>query len=157
MAKKKTTELITEETDPRRLKFLSYYTNPNSETFSNIRASGVKAGFDLTYAENIGNKKPKWFTDYIVEFGGDLTMLQQAEKVIKRVLNEDYIETAIGAFGVIVDKETGKPMKRVNTQIMDKNLKAAQFIGETIGRNKYSRKLELVGGFSNSDIKEYDE
>lgn len=156
MAKKNKTELITEETDPRRLKFLALYTNPSSPTFGNLRGSGIDAGLSAKYAENIGNKKPKWFTDYLGEFGGDLKRLEQAEKVFDRVLNEDYVETAIGAFGVIVDKETGKPMKRVNTQIMDKNLKAAQFIGETIGRNKYSKKIELVGGFSNTDVKEYD-
>lgn len=156
MAKKKKMEIVTEETDPRRLKFLAYYTNPNSETFGNMRASGIKAGLTAKYAENIGFKKPQWFIKYIEEFGGDLKRLEQAEKVLTRVLNEDYVETAIGAFGVIIDKETGQPMKRVNTQIMDKNLKAAQFIGETIGRNKYSKKVEIIGTFSPSEMKDYD-
>lgn len=157
MAKKPTTQVLaTNQLNPQYLKLLSFYTNPASETFNNITASGVKAGFTRSYSQNILNKKPKWFTAWMIEFGGDLTRLNRAEQVLDRVLKEDYIETAIGAFGVIIDKKTGEPMKRVNTQIMKVNLDAAKFIGETIGRNKYSRKLELVPGFSGSDVKEYD-
>lgn len=155
MTKDKKTELVG-TLNPQRMQFLANYTNPNSETFGNIRASGKKAGFTTLYAENIGNKKPKWFTDYLVEFGGDLRRLEKSEKVFDDVLSLEHVEDAIGAFGVIKDPETGKPYKRVNTNIIREKVKVSSFIGETIGRNKYSKKIEIVGSFSSADLKEYD-
>lgn len=155
MTKAKKTKLV-ETLNPQRMDFLAYYTNPTSETFGNVRASGVKAGFDVKYAENIKNKKPQWFVDYLVEFGGDLRRLEQSEKVFDDVLALEHVEDAIGAFGVIKDPETGKPYKRVNTNIIREKVKVSSFIGETIGRSKYSKKLEIVGTFSSADLKEYD-
>lgn len=155
MTKAKKTELVNSQS-LQQMKFLDYYTNPTSETFGNIRGSGIKAGFTAKYAENIRVKKPKWFTDYLVEFGRDLRRLEQSEKVFDDVLALEHVEDAIGAFGVIKDPETGKPYKRVNTNIIREKVKVSSFIGETIGRSKYSKKLEIVGSFSSSDLKEYD-
>ena len=155
MTKKNKTELV-ETINPKQMQFLAYYCNPHSETFSNIRASALKAGFTEKYADNIGYKKPHWFIRYIEGFGGDLKRLQQSEKVFDDVLALEHVEDAIGAFGVIKDPETGKPYKRVNTNIIREKVKVSSFIGETIGRNKYSKKLEIVGSFSSADLKEYD-
>ena len=36
---------------PQQELFLSYYTNPKSETFSNALQSGLKAGYSQEYSE----------------------------------------------------------------------------------------------------------
>lgn len=152
----KTKELTTVELNPVYSKFLTYLTDPSSDTFGNYTKSGIKAGLSRKYSENILNKKPKWFTEWMREFGGDLRRLEKAEKVFDDVLNLDHVEDAIGAFGVIINKETGLPYKKINTQIVKEKVSVSKFMGETIGRNKYSKKIEIVGGFSNDEVKDYD-
>ncbi len=142
--------------NPQQLQFLSYYANPQGETFGNLYQSAIKAGYEHNYATQIGSKGKVWIEKWMLEFGRDLLRLQKAEKIFDRVLNEDYMEDALGAFGPIYDKETGKIMKRVNTNIMDKNIKVATFLAETTGRSKYSKKIEVVGLFNSSDLKEYE-
>lgn len=155
MTKAKKKELVT-AVKPQQMQFLAYYTDPNSETFGNARASALKAKFSVKYADDILYKKPKWFMDYMTEFGGDLKRLQLSEKVFDEVLHLDHVEDAIGAFGKIIDKETGKPVRRVNTSIIKEKKDVAKFVSSTIGRGKYSTKIEVVGSFSGSELKEYD-
>lgn len=156
MAKKKETKEIAIKLTPQQLQFLGFYTNPSSETFGNRYQSALRAKYSAEYAESICSKGNKWLEQYLSEFGGDLKRLEKAEKVFDTVLDLDHVEDAIGAFGVIMNKETNKPYKKVNTQILKEKVNVSKFMGETIGRNKYSKKIEVVGSFSSSDLKEYD-
>lgn len=142
--------------DPQKLQFLSFYTNPNSETFGNRMASALKAKYAQKYAKSICAKGNKWIDNYLSEFGGDLRRLHLSEKVFDEVLALDHIEDAIGAFGPVINKATGLPYKKVNTHIIKEKVKVSEFISETIGRNKYSKKIEVVGGFNNSELEDYD-
>ena len=61
---------------PQQELFLSYYTNPKSETFSNATQSGIKAGYTENYANNITALMPDWLLENI----GDMKRLRKAEK-----------------------------------------------------------------------------
>jgi hypothetical protein len=45
---------------PQQEQFLSFYTDPKSETFSNAVQSALKAGYEETYANNITGLMPDW-------------------------------------------------------------------------------------------------
>ena len=41
------------ESDPKKQRWLEYYYNPNSETYSNAYRSGIKAGFSESYSRSL--------------------------------------------------------------------------------------------------------
>jgi len=68
--------------DERQSKFLEYYLDPKSKTFSNALQSALKAGFKQEYAENITALMPKWLSESI----GKGYLLQKAESNLKYFL-----------------------------------------------------------------------
>jgi hypothetical protein len=69
--------------EPRRALFLKLYTTPNTNYFSNIYQSAVKAGFSKEYAENMRIDSLKWVSEAV----GTITKDKLVEKS-KRVLNK---------------------------------------------------------------------
>ena len=53
------------------------------------------------------------------------------------------IEHAVGIFGPIFDKKTKKPVLKQNDKLLKIKFDASTFIAETLGRKKYTKKLEL--------------
>lgn len=107
---------------PQQEAFLSYYTNPKSETFGNARASALKAKYKENYANNITDLMPEWLLENI----GDMKLLNKAEKVLNKTL----------------DYETINKQGKIDTPLLAIQNKTAQFIAGTIGKNKYSTKGE---------------
>lgn len=69
--------------DPRQALFLSYYLDPDSETFSNATQSALKAGYEPNYADNITAILPKWLGAYIQ----DNYLVKKAESNLKEFLD----------------------------------------------------------------------
>ena len=107
---------------PQQELFLSYYTNPKSETFSNAVQSSLKAGYTETYANNITGLMPDWLFESI----GDMKRLRKAEKNLDEVQNID------------IYTEEGK----LDANLIDKRTKVDMFIAERLNKNKYSTKVE---------------
>lgn len=107
---------------PQQELFLSYYTNPKSETFSNAVQSALKAGYEESYANNITGLMPDWLFENI----GDMKRLRKAEKNLDEVQNIE-----------IYNKE-GK----IDANLVDKRTKVDMFISERLNKNKYSTKIE---------------
>jgi hypothetical protein len=105
--------------DPRQQLFLAYYTNPDSETFSNALQSGLKAGYTQEYSESITAKNPDWLAENV----GDQKMLADAEKVLAEALQIDVRDEKIG----------------------DRAMRVGMFIAKTIGKEKYSERIEQTG------------
>lgn len=55
--------------NPQQQKFLSYYLDPQSETFSNARQSALRAEYTQEYAENIMSLMPKWLKENLEDSG----------------------------------------------------------------------------------------
>lgn len=108
---------------PQQELFLSYYTNPKSETFSNAVQSALKAGYKENYANNITGLMPDWLFESI----GDLKRLKKAEKVLDETLEYDPLDEK----GII------------NTSLLSIQNKTAQFITERLNKDKYSAKSEI--------------
>jgi len=64
---------------------MRYYLDPQSDTFSNITQSGIKAGFSEEYSKNLTGCMPKWLEDSI----GDARRMRQAEENLHTLLVQD--------------------------------------------------------------------
>ncbi len=68
--------------DPRQALFLSYYLDPDSETFSNLMQSARKAGYSQNYSETMLTIMPKWLGVYVQ----DNYLVKKAESNLKEFL-----------------------------------------------------------------------
>lgn len=107
---------------PQQEMFLSYYTNPKSETFSNAVQSALKAGYSESFANNITGIMPDWLFESI----GDQKRLRKAESNLNQVQNLEIVD------------DTGK----VATDILRERTKVDMFIAERLNKQKYSTKIE---------------
>ena len=99
--------------DPRQIKFLELYLDPNSETFANAYKSAMDAGYKREYAENITKLLPKWLSDNI----GDVQLVKKALKNLKEFLDE-------------------KKDKKIKADI-------TKFVLERLHKKKFSTKTEI--------------
>lgn len=110
---------------PQQELFLSLYTNPKSETFSNALQSALKAGYSQEYSENITYQLPDWLSENI----GDLKRLRKAEKVLDKTLELEAVT------------DDGK----VDNALLKTQTDVAKFVANTMGRIKYHSKGEESG------------
>ena len=110
---------------PQQERFLDYYTNPKSETFSVATKSAIKAEYSENYANNITGLMPDWLFENI----GDMKRLRKAEKNLDEVQN------------LMIYNDEGK----LDINIVDKRTKVDMFIAERLNKNKYSTRTEQTG------------
>jgi hypothetical protein len=110
---------------PQQEKFLQYYTDPKSETFSNATQSAIKAGYSQDYADNITALMPNWLLESI----GDMKMLRKAEKRLNQILDLEP-----------VNEEGG-----VDNSLIANQMKAINLVAKGIGKDKYSERVEQTG------------
>lgn len=108
--------------DPKQVEFLKHYLNPKDECFGNAYKSGIKSGYEESYAENIMSLMPKWLSENIE----DLRVLKKAEKRLNETLD---LETKNG--------------DKIDSNLLRIVVDVAKFIAERLGKNKYSTKTEL--------------
>lgn len=126
MGKRKAKSETTKEEDkvlsPKQIKFLEYYLDMKSETYSNALQSALRAGYNQEYSENITYLMPKWLSESI----GDMTRLRKAERIFDKTLDME----AVSDEGV------------VDNQLLKTQVDVAKFVGGTLGKIKYSNKGE---------------
>lgn len=71
------------EADPRQLDAISNYFNPESKTYSDLRASLILAGYSESTAEKFSKSRSKWLQDST----GAITKQKLVDKA-KKVLNK---------------------------------------------------------------------
>lgn len=119
--------------DDRQLKFLEYYLNPKSETYTNALQSALRAGFAQEYAESITAKMPEWLAEAV----GRNERLIKAEKVFDECLT---METRTVVKKGEIEIEINDP------QLLKIKQDTAKFLAETIGKDKgYTKRGELTG------------
>lgn len=134
MAAKKKEKPLT----PQQIDFLKYYLDPKSLTYSNALQSALKAGYSQEYSEKITYVLPDWLSEKV----GSDDMLEKAERNIIEILE---MPTRIG--------DTGYHMEKLIKVKGD----MSKFVAETIGKKKYSKKIEFEGfNFNKDDLKEFD-
>lgn len=107
--------------DPRQELFKQYYFDRNSETFSNVLQSGIKAGFSKEYSKIITSQKPEWFSE----------MLKEREAIARR---NNILEKAETKLYILLDSED----ERVVADLVKHTTK-------TLGKDYYSDRVEHTG------------
>lgn len=123
--------------DDRQIRFLAAYLDPKSKTYSDAKNSALSVGYTEKYAENITALAPEWLGDAI---GRRKRLLERAERNTEEVLGLDIYQDAIGPFGPIIDKLTGKPYQSLSTKVLMARGDASKFVMETVGKETYSKK-----------------
>lgn len=103
--------------NPQQEAFLSYYTNPSSDTFGNALQSALKAKYAKEYAENITALMPDWLLENI----GRFNMLKKAERNLDKILDLDTNEG--GTLKVVAD--------------------TSKFVAERLGKREYGMKQDV--------------
>lgn len=127
MAKKK------EVLDPRQALFLEYYLNPDSETFSNIYRSAIKAGYSESYADNMRAKTLDWVSGNV----GEVTkgeLVTQAKKNLKELLvtQDEKIRADITKFVAKTDVEFAE---KQDPEATKPGVILVKFLGDEDSRN----------------------
>jgi len=105
--------------------FISYYTDPKSETFTNAYRSALKAGFKRHYADKILSKPLNWLRE-LENVIGDERRLRKAERNLEEVQDLD-IKNKFGD---------------VDTNIIRERTKVDTFIASALDKSKYSTRVE---------------
>lgn len=107
---------------PQQELFLSYYTNPKSDTFSNAKQSALKAGYSEEYSNNITGQLPDWLSESL----GDMKRLRKAERVLDRILELDPLD------------QEGK----VDNALLKTQADVGKFFSKALDKKKYSERVE---------------
>ncbi len=111
--------------DPRQSLFLSYYLDPQSDTFSNALQSGIKAGYTEEYSKTLMSQLPDWLSESIK----DNELLALAEKRLRQILGFEPVDVE------------GK----IDNSLMANQMKAITLVAKGIGKAKYSERSEITG------------
>lgn len=118
----------------------SYYIDRKGDTYGNAYRSAVKARYTHSTATTI--TKQDWFTAKYRK----LNLVAKAEKVLNEDLEIESVVPIIGMFGPILDKETKKPLKKIDADLRKIRQNAATFVTSRLGKNDgYSTRQELTG------------
>lgn len=111
--------------DPRQTKFLAYYFDPKSETYSDCKNSALKAGYAIEYAENLFHLMPEWVSAAIER---RKRILNKAERNLEEILDLD-----------VTDRKIRPALLGIKSDV-------SKFASERLGKKHYSKRTELTDG-----------
>ena len=111
--------------DPRQKLALSYYTDPNSETFADKKNSLIKAGYSPKTANALSLERHKWING---SAESTVQMVQKAESNLKK-----YLELTKG-----IDIKASK----LNVDVARLEADVSKFVAERLASGKYSKDKE---------------
>lgn len=111
--------------DPRQSKFLEYYIDPNSETFSNAYRSAIRAGYEEEYAKVILSKDLNWLSDTV----NDTRLVRLAEKALLEALEYTTLD------------DKGKVDSGAGRLKMD----AVKLVLRGLAKDRFSERTEMTG------------
>ena len=118
--------------DPRQQLLLKYYLDPESETFSNLLQSALRAGYSREYAENLSGLMPEWFAEALSQ----VQMLVKAEKNLGEFLDLNTKSSKMLGSVVIEEDDSGKLKVKADV---------TKFVLERLNKKKYSQRTEQGG------------
>ena len=134
--------------DPKQVKFLNYWLDPESETYGNITQSGIKAGFSESYARNLTSLLPDWLSDSIEKYADRFDDEYLYEKH-KKLLDKEWVVSS-------KDKKTGEVTFHKSGEIDPRAVKDGLDMAYKI-KGTYSPEKHLVGHVTLADIVEQQE
>ena len=103
--------------------FATFYMQPTSTTFQNVRGSALRAGYSEDYASNITNVKPKWWVE--------LQASSEYERAEMLALAQNNLKERLK------DKGDDKDTRKLQTDV-------SKFVAERVGKDHYSSRQELT-------------
>jgi hypothetical protein len=119
--------------NPQQIAFIEYFFNPESETFSNMTQSGIKAGFDEKYSENLSSMGLKWF-EIAMGIYGDDSFLKDIDDELKKIAKMETISHVKVGDEVVIKQDPALLKIKQDT---------LKFLAERLNKNKYSTKQEI--------------
>lgn len=128
----------------KQIKFLTFYTDPDSESYANAYQSARRVGYTHYYARQITQRKREgWLRSVDLQ---DMKRLKKAESNIDKILDTIAEE-------VVIDKTSGKPimdsegrfLMRRDNKFLKIQADVSQFIMERLNKKKYSPRSEVTG------------
>jgi len=118
------------ELDPRQAQTLANYLDPKSKTFGNLTQSAIKAGYTLSYADNLTSLAPEWLSGNI----GRAKMVAKAERNLDEFLDMDIKNVTVTKNGTVVEQDdVGKLKIKQDT---------SKFVAERLNKTHYSSRTE---------------
>lgn len=84
MSEKQVSKTSREQINARQQLFIDKYTDPESDTFSNLYKTGLAVGYSEKYSRAISSNKPEWLPQTKTQ---RTEMLSQAEKNLATIVN----------------------------------------------------------------------
>lgn len=109
--------------DPRQALATSYYKDPSSDSFANLKQSMIKAGYSAVYADNMYSKDIAW----INQARNTVEMVESSERQLKKVLERP----------IDFNNES-----KFNADMIKTTLNASMFVLKTLARSKYEPESE---------------
>lgn len=128
-----------EVVDARQALAISYYKDPESDTFSNIKRSLMRAGYNERYASSITGQKPRWLTENIQN---NVDIIKNAEANLKK-----YIDLKL----TIQDKKTNKS----NIELAKLQTDVSKFVLKSLASGKYGKTDGAQMAAVNITVNEY--
>lgn len=125
--------------DPRREECWEFYMDKESNTYGVAYLSAIKAGYGKGYAHQITTQE--WWLAKVRRSG----LLDKAEKVLDEDLQMETVVPVIGMFGPIIDKETKKPLQKIDPDLRRIRQSSATFVTSRLGKKHYSTRQEVTG------------
>lgn len=123
-----------ERLSPQQVLFLSYYLDPESETFGNALQSGLRVGFTRKYSENITHLMPKWFREH----AQDIRRVAKADRNLDEILDLEVRTILRNKDGETVEGPINHHLLRIKADI-------TKFVAERLAKERYSTRSELTG------------
>lgn len=123
--------------DPRQALFLESYLNPESDTFSNCKQSGLKAGYGKEYSENLTNQLPTWLSKKL-EANQDDEMLRKADRNINEFLDMSTKKEITTVSGEKIGDTQDPALVKIKQD-------TTKFVNERLNKKKWSQRSEVTG------------
>lgn len=116
---------ISQVCDPKQALAISYYKDPKSETFGDLKNSLLRAGYSETYADR-GFSDVKW----IQNIKNTVDYIQNAERNLQKVIKKD----------INIDDEDNLSKSKI--ELLKMQLDSSKFVLKTLASSKYNEEKE---------------
>lgn len=122
----KVPERVEDIIDPRQIKTIAFWRNPKSDTFGNVKASAMRAGYAESYADTLSACRPQWF-------------LLSARKDVERVLRAEQYLDEVQGLNIKIENSN-----LVNIDVARLKLDVTKLVLKTLARSKYTEEEDKV-------------
>lgn len=125
----------------------AYYIDKKSETYNNAKRSAMKAGYTEKTANRITSEN--WWNKKVELLRA---LLPKAEEIFLQDLNMNTMKTIFVKKMGDDENEVYQEIQVIDPQLRRIRSDTAMFIGETVGRKMYHKKLEVDNNINGSLI-----